>query len=211
MLYTYTGTCGSGKSYHATKEIIWHLKHGGVVVTNLELDVNKILKYHSKKLSEPILKDRLIILRNCDITPRRLYEIAVQHYENKVKSLLVIDEAADMFNSRDWQKSDRESWNKFFRMHRHLYYDVILVTQSRKMLDKQIQFLFDTDVQHRNISEYGFIGTLCGVFLPKLFVAVGVYVPLNTKSFANSVWLLKRYYDCYDTFTLKNYVDVDFF
>lgn len=211
MLYTYTGTCGSGKSYHATKEIIWRLKRGGVVVTNLELDKEKILKYHAKKLDKAVLDEKLIILKNEDITPRKLYEIAVQFYGNKSKNLLLIDEAADMFNSREWARSDRGSWNKFFRMHRHLYYDVILVSQSRKMLDKQIQYLFDTDVQHRNISEYGFMGTLCAIFLPKLFVAVGVYVPLKTKSFSNSVWLQKKYYDCYDTFTLKNYVDVDFF
>ena len=156
MLYTYTGTCGSGKSYHSTKEIIWRLKHGGVVVTNLELDRDKILKYHSKKLSKELLDERLIILTNEQITPRKLYEIAVQFYENKSKNLLLIDEAADMFNSREWSRSDRGSWNKFFRMHRHLYYDVILVSQSRKMLDKQIQYLFDTDVQHRNISELFF-------------------------------------------------------
>lgn len=210
MLYTYTGTCGSGKSYHATKEIIWRLNHNNLVVTNLELDINKLLKYH-KKLSREQLEKNLVILPNDKITPRALYEIAINNYKRVKKFLLLIDEAADMFNTREWNKADRMGWLKFFRMHRHLFYDVILVAQSRKMIDKQIAYLFDTDVQHRNISEYGFLGTLCAVFLPKLFVAVGVYVPLKTKSFAQSVWLKKKYYDCYDTFTLKNYQDVDFF
>ncbi len=210
MLMTYTGTCGSGKSYHATHEIIFHLKRGGVVVTNLELDRDKILKYH-KKLTKEILDEKLIIVPNEMITPQFLYEISVKFIGSKIKHLLLIDEAADMFNSRDWAKADRKSWNKFFRMHRHLLYDVVLVTQHRKMIDKQVQYLFDVDVQHRNIKEYGIIGALCSIFLPKLFVCVGVYVPLKTRSFSNSVWLLKKYYDCYDTFTLSNYVDVDFF
>ena len=210
MLYTYSGTCGSGKSYHAVQEIIHYLKNGGSVVTNIELDREKILYYH-KKLTPEILDNHLIIVPNEKITPKFLYQVAVDNYGNKYKNLLLIDEAADLFNSRDWAKADRASWNKFFRMHRHLFYNVILVSQSRKMLDKQIQYLFDTDVQHRNISEYGFLGTLCALFLPKLFVAVGVYVPLKTKSFSNFVWLRKKYYNLYDTFTLKNYVDVDFF
>lgn len=47
MLETYSGTPGSGKSYHIVKEMIWHLKRGGVVVTNLELDIKAILKYHN--------------------------------------------------------------------------------------------------------------------------------------------------------------------
>lgn len=211
MLYTYSGTCGSGKSYHACKDIIYKLKHGAVVVTNLELDRQKLKKYHGKHLTDEILNEHLIILPNEQITPRRLYEIAVKFYGNKNKNFLVIDEAADMFNTREWNRGDRTGWNKFFRMHRHLYYDVVLISQSRKMLDKQIQYLFDTDVQHRNLSEYGIFGMLCSLFLPKLFMAVGVYVPLKAKSFSNGVWLKKKYYDCYDTFTLKNYVDVDFF
>lgn len=210
MLMTYSGTCGSGKSYHSVQEIIRKLKNGGVVVTNLELDREKIMKYH-KKLTAELLAERLIIVDNEKITPQFLYEIAVKFCDLNTKYLLLIDEAADMFNSRDWNRSDRKAWNKFFRMHRHLHYDVILVAQSRKMIDKQIQFLFDVDVQHRNIKEYGIIGALISIFLPRLFVAVGVYVPLRTKSFSNWVWLLKRYYSLYDTFTLSNYVDVDFF
>ena len=210
MLYTYSGTCGSGKSYHAVKDIIFCLKRGGAVVTNLELDKQKILQYH-KKIDKKTLDDKLLIVPNEKITPKFLYQVAVDNYGSKTKNLLIIDEAADMFNSRDWSKADRSSWNKFFRMHRHLFYNVILVSQSRKMLDKQIQYLFDVDVQHRNISEYGFIGALLSIFLPKLFIAVSVYVPIKARSSSNFVWLLKKYYSLYDTFTLKNYVDVDFF
>ena len=210
MLMTYTGTCGSGKSYHSVKEIIYRLKRGGVVITNLELDIENIVKYH-KKITADDLAERLIILDNEDITPRILFEYAMNFKDNKQKILLLIDEAADMFNTREWNKADRKSWNKFFRMHRHLHYDVVLVAQHRKMIDKQVQWLFDVDVQHRNLKEFGFIGTLLFVFLPKLFLCVTVYAPLKTKSGSKWVWLQKKYYKCYDTFTLANYQGVDFF
>ena len=203
MLQTYTGTPGSGKSYHIVDDMISHLKIGGVVVTNLELDLKNILKYHPK-LTQKDLDERLIILPNECITPKLLYNLSFQHKNNPYARLLVIDEAGDLFNTREWNNSNRPAWLKFFRMHRHLRYNCILVSQHRKMLDKQIQWLFDVDVQHRNIKEFGFFGWFLHLIFPKLFVAVSVYVPLNAKSNSQAVWLKKKYYSCYDTYTLDN-------
>ncbi len=209
MLETYSGTPGSGKSYHIVKEMIWHLKRGGVVVTNLELDIKAILKYHNS-LTKKDLDERLIILPNSSITPQLLFNITFQHKNNEFARLLVIDEAGDLFNTREWNNANRPAWLKFFRMHRHLRYNCILVSQHRKMLDKQIQWLFDTDVQHRNIREYGFLGWFLNLIFPRLFVAVSVYVPLNAKSGSNFVWLKDKYANCYDTYTLDNIKEGDF-
>lgn len=209
MLQTYSGTPGSGKSYHVVKDMITHLKMGGVVVTNLELDRNALLKYHNS-LNDTILDERLIVLPNSSITPRLLFNISFQHRKNKLPRLLVIDEAGDLFNTREWNNANRPAWLKFFRMHRHLQYNCILVSQHRKMLDKQIQWLFDTDVQHRNIREFGFLGWLLHLLFPRLFIAVSVYVPLNSKSGSTWVWLKDKYANCYDTYTLENIKDGDF-
>lgn len=209
MLQTYSGTPGSGKSYHIVKDMIWHIKRGGVVVTNLDLDINAILKYH-KSLSKNDLDERLIILPNSSITPQLLFNITLQHKNNPYARLLVIDEAGDLFNTREWNNANRPAWLKFFRMHRHLQYNCILVSQHRKMLDKQIQWLFDTDVQHRNIREYGFLGWFLHLIFPRLFIAVSVYVPLNSKSGSTWVWLKDKYANCYDTYTLDNIKAGDF-
>lgn len=203
MLQTYTGTPGSGKSYHIVLDMINHIKIGGIVVTNLELDIKNILKYHPK-ITQKDLDERLIILPNSSITPKLLFNISLQNINNQYARLLVIDEAGDLFNTREWNNANRPGWLKFFRMHRHLRYNCILVSQHRKMLDKQIQWLFDTDVQHRNIKEYGFLGWLLHLLFPKLFISVSVYVPINAKSGSTFVWLKKKYYDCYDTYTLDS-------
>ena len=89
MLQTYTGTPGSGKSYHIVDDMISHLKIGGVVVTNLELDLKNILKYHPK-LTQKDLDERLIILPNELITPKLLYNLSFQHKNNPYGCLLLM-------------------------------------------------------------------------------------------------------------------------
>lgn len=209
MLKTYSGTPGSGKSYHIVKDMITHLKRGGIVVTNLELDLDNVLKYHPK-LTQHDLDERLIILPNSMITPQYLFNISLKNKDNPYYRLLVIDEAGDLFNTREWNNANRPAWLKFFRMHRHLMYNCILVSQHRKMLDKQIQWLFDTDVQHRNLKEYGFLGFMLHLLIPRLFIAVNVYVPINAKSGSEFVLLQDKYSSCYDTYTLENIKEGDF-
>ena len=39
MISCYTGTCGSGKTYHAVQKILEKLKRGGYAIGNIELNL----------------------------------------------------------------------------------------------------------------------------------------------------------------------------
>lgn len=203
MLYTYTGTPGSGKSYHATLEIIEHIKKGGYVITNILLKADKVIDLFN--VPEDNFNEFYVYLNNEDITPTFLCDFAKTHIVDNLVTLLIIDEAADMFNTREWKNADRMRWIKFFRMHRHLYYNVLLITQSRKMLDKQILWLFDSERNYRKIKEFGgIIGDILGILCPNLNVWVDIYVPLRTKK-ASKFFILKNdVFECYDSFGIED-------
>ena len=74
--------------------------------------------------------------------------------------LLIIDEAQMLFNPRDWNAKDRIEWLKFFQVHRHFGFSIILVSQSDMMLDKQIRALIEYEEIHRKVSNYGIRGYL---------------------------------------------------
>ena len=42
MIYMYTGTPGSGKSYHVAKEIYWNLRHGRNVIANFDINYDAV-------------------------------------------------------------------------------------------------------------------------------------------------------------------------
>ena len=42
MIYLYTGTPGSGKSYHVAKEIYFYLYHGRNIIANFDINYDSI-------------------------------------------------------------------------------------------------------------------------------------------------------------------------
>lgn len=96
--------------------------------------------------------------------------------------LLVIDECQIMFNARDWGQKNRAAWCAFFTQHRKLGYEVILVAQFDRMLDRQIRSLIEYEWIHRKVSNFGIAGKIFSLlFGGKLFVAVKVWYPMKQK------------------------------
>lgn len=205
MLYTRTGTPGAGKSYNMTQNIIDYLKRGHYVITNIPLVYGEVARL--SKISTSDLMQRLFVLENEEITPSYLYTFFKLNV-NKTTTELIIDEAADLFNSRSWNEASRPNWLKFFRMHRHMYYNVCLVSQSRQDLDKQIQRLFDIDYNYVKPSEFGVLGfMLFLLFRPfgKIGACREIYIPTRGTTTFRFFFFKKRYYKCYDSFTMQNY------
>lgn len=150
MIYLYTGTPGSGKSYHATLDVYKKLN-------------KKNRKYVDRVISNYYLnlsKDNFIYLDNSEITTKFLYSFAVQNHKIGLENqtLLVIDEAQILFNSRDWNSSrkgeNRMDWIKFFSQHRKFGYNIILIAQNDRMIDRQIRALVEYEVAHMKINNY---------------------------------------------------------
>ena len=68
--------------------------------------------------------------------------------------LLVIDECQIMFNSREWNVKNRTEWCIFFQEHRKYGYNIILITQFNRLVDRQIRSLVEFEIVHRDISNF---------------------------------------------------------
>ena len=200
MISLYSGTPGAGKSLHVARVICNRLRAGKPVIGNFPLAVEKI---GGRKLGEYLEVDNLELtvelLVRCSqglqaVRGGRLREGAI---------LLVIDESQILFNSRDYGRKDRAGWLSFFTQHRKLGYEVILVAQFDRMLDRQIRALVEYEYRHRKVSNYGVVGFLMSaVFLGNLFVSVKIWYPMKEKVGSEFFIAKKKYYSLYDTFSL---------
>nr|DAX01719.1 MAG TPA: zonular occludens toxin [Inoviridae sp.] len=198
MIYLYSGTPGSGKSLHTARVIKNTLMLNKPVLANIP--INTGLCKHP---------ERFLYIPDAMLKPSALVEYSKQHFKDRpVKEgeiLLIVDEAQRMFNARDWSKSDRAGWNEFFQLHRHYGYDIILVAQFDRMLDRQVRSVIEYEQIHRKVSNYGWRGwLLCAMMAsPCLFVAVKMWYPMKERvssEFFRYSRKLGRLYDTYMTF-----------
>lgn len=200
MIYLYSGTPGSGKSLHSIKDIVFKLRHGGNVISNFPVNKDKIKPLKKKNLGNFLYKP------NNDLTCEFLYSYASEnHVKGKEgQTLLVIDEAQALFNPRDFARKDRREYNHFFSIHRHLGYNVILVTQNDRLLDKQIRCLIEYEVKHRKINNFKTIGML----LPfKTFACISTWYGVNEKLGTEFFIYKKSLSDLYDSYALFEFLE----
>lgn len=152
-------------------------------------------------------KAKYTYVPNNKLTPEFLISYSQEFFKDKpIKEgaiLLVIDECQLMFNSRDWQKKGREEWLSFFTLHRHLGYDIVLIAQMDRMIDRQIRGLIEYEYVHRKLNNYGWRGILlrCAT-LGANFISVKVWYPMKEKVSQDIFRASKRYYSIYDTYVL---------
>lgn len=141
MIELYTGSVGSGKSYHALRRglVKCNAWTNNVVVANFPIRAtSKREKENWIYVDEPCV-DYLI-----ELSVDRKF-IGREGY-----ALLIIDEAGLFFNSRDWQikSNERKKWIKFFSQSRKFGYDVVLIAQDERMIDRQIRSMAEYRVKH---------------------------------------------------------------
>ena len=141
MIYLYTGTPGSGKSLDAARMIRNQLALKHPVICNFPINKDCVKN-----------PDLFEYRDNDELTPEYLMRYAKKYFKgSRVKEgaiNLVIDECQMLFNARDWSKPNRTEWNKFFQVHRHFGYDILLITQFDSMIDKQVRALVEYEVKH---------------------------------------------------------------
>ena len=199
MISLYSGTPGSGKSLHMAMRLYWWIKSGKPCICNFDLNLSTI-KGHKDKHFNFVPNDKL--------TPQYLIDYAnnLIKTKGKVKEgsiLLVIDEAQLLFNARDWGHRDRADWLSFYTLHRHLGYDIVLIAQFDRMLDRQIRSLIEYEYIHRKVSNYGWKGKIfSAVALGKLFVCVKVWYPMQEKVGSEFYRAKRKYYRIYDSYAV---------
>lgn len=173
MIYLYSGTPGSGKSCHQAEDILFNLKHGRFVIANYSINTDLIKKK----------RGYFYQLENDVLTPKNLIKLAdwwFQSHKFKEGAIrLYIDESQILFNAREWQKSDRSEWLKFFSQHRKFGFNIYLIAQNDRMLDRQIRGVIEYECIHRVLSNFGFKGILLSVlFGGRTYAVVTKWYPM---------------------------------
>lgn len=206
MIYLYSGTPGSGKSLHTAGDIYAKLKYGKqIILCNFPINLEKF---------KPESRKRFFYIDNAQIRPDYLIEFAQKYWEehpaDSVKKVegkikLYIDEAQILFNAREWQKTYKDGWVKFFSLHRHLGYDIILITQYDRMLDRQIRSLIEYEYVHRKIVNIGIYGQIFNLFAGGgLFYCVKKWYPQKEKVGGEFFKFKRKYDNLYDTHAIFN-------
>ena len=196
-IWLYTGTPGSGKSFHAAKDIERRLRRGGGLICNFPVNTGFVKKCRA----------HVEYWDNSELTAERLVAYALEHHRmgKEGQALVVIDECQIIFNCRDFGRKARNAWVTFFSQHRKLGFNVILITQSDRMLDKQIRSLVEEEVKHRKLNNYGFGGMFLTLFSfgRTWFIAINYWYGGNKLKLGYSVFpYRKRYSSLYDSYRL---------
>ncbi len=239
MINFFTGRPGNGKSLHMAMIIYAEMKKGKNVIANFEINERVFEKFDRKhpgkrgifiyvsnkelingsylpyydekgRLCQPP-KDKFLYLDG-------LYGYAVQFHKRNPRgqiienqTILVIDECQELFNSRSWNRSDRLEWCSFFRQHRKYGYDVYLISQDDKVIDKQIRSILQYEWEHRCVNNYKFLGRIMGflaggklfVWVKRMYGIKGKEAKIGSKFFSGQPRYY-AFYDSYKTFTRDN-------
>lgn len=196
-IWLYTGTPGSGKSYHAARQIVHRLRLGGGLIANFPVNEDYVKKR----------KTKVEYWDNSELSAERLVAYALEHHKigKEGQCLVIIDECQIIFNCRDFGRKDRNAWVQLFAQHRKLGYDFILITQADRMLDKQIRCLVETEVKHCKLNNYGFGGMMLSLltFNSTWFCAIDYWYGGNKLKLSQSMFRYqKRYEKVYDSYRL---------
>lgn len=194
MIRLYSGTPGSGKSYHIAADLYTGLQETSkLYICNFDVKQPKWSK------------GNFIFLDNSEITPAKLVEISKRWFLNhrfaEGQIVLYLDECQLMFNAREWQQSGRDTWLSFFTQHRKYGYDIILVAQFDRMVDRQIRSLIEEEQLHRKLSNVGWQGKVANIAMGgHMFARVIYYYPLHERTAGYVYKMRRKVFSIYDTY-----------
>lgn len=195
MISLYSGTPGSGKSLMAAYTIIDLLKRKKNVIANFPINLDYFKK---KKIG------KFVYLDNSELTVSSLLEFAkFNHIPNKEhQTTIIIDECSVLFNSRDSLNKSRMKWIIFFQQHRKLGFDIILIAQQDRMIDRQIRGFIETEYVHRAIKNYKNFGFFLSLFTGGMFVQIEYWYGANLRCGSRMFRYDSKKAKIYDTFKM---------
>ena len=198
MINLWSGTPGSGKSYHMADELYHRLRFKKNYICNFPINLD-IVNNGGKKVI-----GKFTYVKTFDMSPRYFIDYAKHNHEpNKEhQTTIVIDECGRLFNPQFHRSQAILDWIEFFTLHRHIGYDVILIAQQDKFINKQIRGLIENEIVHRKITKYKLWGKILGLlFHGNVFMTIEKWysVPRSPKIDSNIYVLRKKIASIYDT------------
>lgn len=134
MIYIVTGKLGSGKSLLTVQRMIDYAAEGRRIAANFPVDFAPICLTPTSALS----KNFVTVLPSIPTSQQLLSLGQGGEFEDKA-GCLVLDECAQFLNSRQWQGEDRTELINWLLHARKRCWDVFLIVQHERMLDKQVR------------------------------------------------------------------------
>jgi hypothetical protein len=207
-IQTYTGTIGSGKSYHALEDIVELLRKGKYVVSNFPLNFTEGMKrkgYVDRFMYVP--DDFLMGVDGVAF----LYQLQKQKDFYKLGGegacMVVIDEAGNYFPPEENNSLSTRMWKLFFTQSRKMGYDFLLICQDDlSQINKTIRKCVEYKVLHRkanNIFPFK--------LLPfTLFMYVTLWAQQKEKLSSSASIYVKRFGALYNTEMMFGDIDGKF-
>jgi len=194
MITLYTGTPSSGKSFNAVRSILWALRCKKPVIANFAL------KFTEKEKKRGYEKNFYFVPNN-QYTIEMLILFALDHgfIESKKEGqcLVIFDEAGGKFNPKA-EKKEIVEWIDFFSQHAKIGFDIILIAQSKAMMDRQIQKFIEYENIHRKLNRYGIF-----TILPfPVFVSVQVWMQMSERISAEFFLYSSKVSNHYDRYKM---------
>lgn len=183
MIELYSGTPGSGKSLHCAHEIADWLRAGKNVISTCNIDtdlcfLNPFQKWyvnHFNKKPKHIKRnkkaDNFYYIPIEEITPDWLYSFAAKHHSfgHEHQTVIFLDECVAIFSPTVLAEDKKginkwNAWDTFFRKHRHIGFDVVLIPQSKKLIARKVIEYCEFETKHYNRKNQGFLGWLFALF-----------------------------------------------
>ncbi len=148
---------GAGKSYYVCERLINHWRRGGTARVSESFRVNwdackKLVRARYGLLLED---DQFREVRGEDVA--RLHEVTEAGTE-EIPLLIILDEAQDQLNARDWNDKSKRDLFSWCCQSRHDDNDLIFVSQSAANIDKQIRRLATFTWSIRNARHHSIAG-----------------------------------------------------
>ncbi len=150
MIIMHDGVPGSGKTYDTVRKIIYALKVGRTVYTNIDgLDDPLCLEHLSSQagLTRDQLNQQLIFMTNDQV-------LCFWTFAEK-GSLIVIDEVQKYFNSKNWSSQDNKDFSAWADEHRHDGFDLIMMTPNLKKVDSGVRSTMQIRYRYRKVNFFG--------------------------------------------------------
>lgn len=210
MIRYYSGTPGSGKSLHVAMDIYDWIQRGKNVIANFEVREDYIKKHWRHKKGQFLyipdsqwMDDELDPVSSLVGFAQNFHKSDFEGRILEGQTLLIFDEAGILFNSRDWQSKYRSRWLWFFSQHRKYGYEIIVISQSERQIDRQVRSNFEYEYNHKRVGNFKAIGRLLEVFMfGKVFCCVIRWYGIKGHDGrVHSQWFRgnRRYYRLYNT------------
>lgn len=182
MITLFSGTPGSGKSLRVAKNILQEVRliKRNVICCNMK--VNPEYACRSEKDGKLMFCPDYSLIMN----PEPFYSYARKYHEigKENQTLIVFDEIQEILGPeavKAYSKIYKDyltDWVTFFSQHRHLGYEIYVITQYDRMIHPSIRFLIEYNFVHRKLRNAGDFGFFLS-FLIRLFTGKEVFIQVR--------------------------------